>query len=61
MNQERYNVLAKCLTLLEALRRSYSRNEASQVAKDGYERPFEELTQECCVLREMLREIRYGN
>lgn len=60
MNSERYNVLQECLILMEAQLRSFSKNGANLEAKQGYERPFEETQQRICVLRAMLREVRYG-
>lgn len=60
MNQERYTVLSECLVLMEAQKRAFSRNEAAQEAKTGYERPYAEADKRCRVVREMLREIRYG-
>lgn len=61
MNHERYRALSVCVVLMEAQLRSFSRNEAMQMPKEGYERPFEETRQTLCVLREMLREVRYGD
>lgn len=60
MNKERYRVLSECMVLMEAQLRMMSKNQSCQVPKDGYERPFEELQQNLYVLREMLREVRYG-
>ena len=60
MNTERYSVLQECLILMEAQQRMYSRNGSNLEAKPGFERPFEELQQRIYVLREMLREVRYG-
>lgn len=57
---ERYRVLGECLVLMEAQKRMMSRNECSEVAKPGFEAAFEEMEQRLCVLREMLRELRYG-
>ena len=61
MNHERYRALSVCVVLMEAQLRAFSRNEAMQMPKEGYERPFEETRQTLCVLREMLREVRYGD
>lgn len=61
MNHERYRALSVCVVLMEAKLRAFSRNEAMQMPKEGYERPFEETRQTLCVLREMLREVRYGD
>lgn len=60
MNSERYRVLSECLVLMEAQLRMMSRNEANQLPKEGYERPFAEIQQNLYVLRAMLREARYG-
>lgn len=60
MNKERYRVLSECVVLMEAQLRMMSKNQARQVPKDGFERAFEELQQNLYVLREMLREVRYG-
>lgn len=60
MDSEKYRVLRECLVLMEAQKRMFSRNEACQIAKEGYEKAFEEIEQNICVLRGMLREIRYG-
>lgn len=60
MDKERYRVLSECLVLMEAQLRMMSKNQACLVAKDGYERAFEETGNNLCVLRAMLREVRYG-
>lgn len=60
MDKERYRVLSECVILMEAQLRMMSKNQASQVPKDGYERAFEETSNNLCVLRAMLREVRYG-
>lgn len=60
MDKERYRVLSECLVMMEAQLRMMSKNQACQVAKDGYERAFEETNNNLCVLRAMLREVRYG-
>lgn len=61
MDKERYRVLSECLVLMEAQKRMMSRNEANLLPKEGYERPFADIEQNLCVLRAMLREVRYGS
>ena len=56
--RERYMVLSECLTITEATKRRFSRNEAAQVPKEGYEKPFDEEQRRVEVLQEMLRELR---
>ena len=56
--RERYMVLSECLTMTEATKRRFSRNEAAQVPKEGYEKPFDEEQRRVEVLQEMLRELR---
>lgn len=56
--RERYMVLGECLTMAEAFRRRFSRNEAAQVAKPGYEKAFDEEMKRVQVLQEILRETR---
>lgn len=59
MNAERYRTLSKCLVICEAVQRSFSTNEAMEMAKPGYERAFEDARNDCAVIREMLIEARY--
>lgn len=61
VDKERYKVLSECLVLMEAQKRMMSKNQACQIAKDGYEQAFEDVEQNICVLRAMLREVRYGS
>lgn len=56
--RERYMVLSECLTMTEATKRRFSKNEAAQVPKEGYEKPFDEEQRRVEVLQEMLRELR---
>lgn len=56
--RERYMVLSECLTMSEATKRRFSKNEAAQVPKEGYEKPFDEEQRRVEVLQEMLRELR---
>lgn len=56
--RERYMVLSECLTMTEATKRRFSRNEAAQVPKEGYEKPFDEEQRRVEVLQDMLRELR---
>ena len=56
--RERYMVLSECLTITEATKRRFSRNEAAQVPKEGYEKPFDEEQRRVEVLQDMLRELR---
>lgn len=60
MNSERYKTLSKCLVICEALQRSFSTNEAMEMAKPGYEEAFQDARNDCAVIREMLIEIRYS-
>lgn len=60
MNSERYKALSKCLVICEAMQRSFSTNEAMEMAKPGYETAFEDARNDCAVIREMLIEIRYS-
>lgn len=60
MNSERYKTLSKCLVICEAVQRSFSTNEAMEMAKPGYEVAFEEARNDCAVIREMLIEARYN-
>lgn len=59
MNSERYKTLSKCLVICEAVQRSFSTNEAMEMAKPGYEAAFEDARNDCAVIREMLIEARY--
>lgn len=59
MNKERYRVLSKCLVMVEAMQRRFSRNGAMVEPMPGYEKPWEEEKEDAAVLREMLREARY--
>lgn len=59
MNAERYHTLSKCLVICEAVQRSFSTNEAMEMAKPGYEAAFEDARNDCAVIREMLIEARY--
>lgn len=59
MNRERYRTLSKCLTIVEALQRSFSTNEAMEMPKPGYELAWEEQRNDAAVIREMLIEARY--
>ncbi len=54
----RYRVLGECAVMVEAQKRRFSRNEASQTAKPGYEAAFEQEEANLEVLREMMRECR---
>lgn len=56
--RERHKVLGECLTMTEAMKRRFSRNEAAQTAKDGYELAFAEENFRLGVLREMMLEQR---
>lgn len=60
MNAERYRTLSKCLVICEAMQRSFSTNEAMEMAKPGYEQAFEDARNDCAVIREMLIETRYN-
>jgi hypothetical protein len=53
----RYTVISECVTLSEAWVRRYSKNEAAQVAKEGYEKPFQEELRRKQILQDILREI----
>lgn len=59
MNSERYKTLSKCLVICEAVQRSFSTNEAMEMARPGYEAAFEDARNDCAVIREMLIEARY--
>ena len=59
MNKERYRVLSKCLVMVEAMQRRFSRNCAMVEPMPGYEKAWEEEKEDAAVLREMLREARY--
>lgn len=56
--RQRYTVLSECLTIILALQRRMSRNEANQEAKPGYEKPFEEEQKRAGVIREIMQEYR---
>lgn len=56
--RDRYMVLGECLTMVEATRRRFSRNEAAQVAKEGYEKAFDEEQHRLEVLQDLLKETR---
>ena len=59
-NMERYQVLSECLVMVEADIRRFSRNQAVINPLPGYEKAWEEARRKAAVLREMLRELRYG-
>lgn len=55
--KERYMVLSECVTLAEAWVRRFSRNEAAQVAKEGYEKAFDEELRRKLVLQDIMRDV----
>ncbi len=60
MNLDRYSVLDECLIIFEAEARRFSRAHANQVARDGYEKAFAIAKEKAEVIRELMREARYG-
>lgn len=58
MNRERYEVLGECLTMVEAIQRTFSRNQAMDEARAGYEAAWDEQRKKAQVLREMMIEER---
>lgn len=58
--QERFEVLGECLTLVEAQVRLFSNNQAMLSAKKGYEKAWEQEQKKRQVLQEMMRELRAG-
>lgn len=56
--RRRYTVLSECLTIIMALQRRVSKNEANMEPKEGYERVFDEDRKRADVLRSMMRELR---
>lgn len=58
--QERFEVLGECLTLVEAQVRLFSNNQAMLSAKQGYEKAWEQEQKKRQVLQEMMRELRAG-
>ena len=54
--RERHTVLSECITMAEAYCRRFSRNEAAQVAKEGYEAAFDGELRRKQVLQDILRE-----
>lgn len=56
--KKRHAVLGECLVMVEALKRRFSSNEASQVPKEGYEKAFYGEAERLEVIREMMLEYR---
>lgn len=56
--KKRHAVLGEYLVLVEALKRRFSSNEASQVPKEGYEKAFYGEAERLDVIREMMLEYR---
>ncbi len=57
---DRYSVLDECLIMFEAESRRFSRNHANQVAQEGYEQAFASARKKAEVIRDLMREARYG-
>lgn len=58
--QERFEVLGECLTLVEAQVRLFSNNQAMLSAKKGYEKAWEQERHKAEIIRTMMRELRAG-
>lgn len=56
----RGRVLEMCLTLLEAQARIMSKDFTLLIPREGYEMAWEELREAMDVVREMMREERWG-
>lgn len=57
---DRYTVLRDCLTLMEGHQRLLSKNDSKVEAKPGCEEAWKHTEESCEIIREMLREERYG-
>lgn len=60
-DQQRYNALHHCLTMLESHLRVMSASEMMLVPKPGYEAAWEDVQESCETIRQMMREARYGS
>jgi len=54
----RYFVLAEVLTIMESVKRSFSRNGNNQSPKEGYEEAFADEERQMQVIRDMMIEYR---
>lgn len=56
--RKRYLVLGEVLTIMEAVKRSFSRNGNNQSPKTGYEEAFYDEERQMQIIRDMMTEYR---